>query len=107
MTVRGVYVVFTNCVDSERTDEFRQWYTDIHLPDILETPGFVRARLFESREGPDPQFAAVYDLESENLDETVATWRARVPELEAQGRMSELLERRFARSFELLSDQSA
>jgi hypothetical protein len=108
MAVRGVYVVLSNCADPERVDEFRTWYSATHIPDLLATPGFVRARLFESREvTDDPQFVAVYDLESDDLDQTVAAWRARIPQLIAQGRMSELLDRKFGRHFELITDQSA
>ena len=107
MTVRGVYVVLTDCNDKARVDEFRAWYSDIHFPDLLETPGFVRARLFESHEDPGPQFVAVYDIESEDLDATIATWRARIPQLEAGGRMSELLDRKLGRHFELITEQSS
>lgn len=107
MTVRGVYVVLSSCTDPQRVDEFRDWYVKTHIPDLLATPGFIRARLFESHEDLDPQFAAVYDLESDDIGETVTTWRARIPELVAEGRMSNLLDRKFGRHFELITEQSA
>ncbi len=106
MTGRGVYIVLTSCTDPERVDEYRTWYTQTHISDILETPGFVRARFYESRENPEAQFAALYDLESDDIDETLAGWRARLPELQADGRMSELLDRKFTGHFELLVEQS-
>ncbi len=106
---RGVYVVLSSCVDPGRVDEFRDWYVDTHIPDVLETPGFERARLYESREepGPEPQFAALYDIESDDLDRTVAAWRERIPQLRADGRMSELLDRKLGRHFEMIEDRSA
>ena len=38
--VAGVMVVSSNCSDPAREDEFNDWYSDIHLPDILSTGDF-------------------------------------------------------------------
>jgi len=41
---RWVNLVETNFGDPLREKEFNEWYDRMHLPDILETPGFVAAR---------------------------------------------------------------
>jgi hypothetical protein len=38
--VAGVMVVSSNCTDPAREDEFNDWYSNIHLPDILSTGAF-------------------------------------------------------------------
>ena len=35
--VRGILIVLMNCNDPAREDEFNQWYSDVHIPDILDT----------------------------------------------------------------------
>jgi hypothetical protein len=38
---RWLAVAETNCSDPSREDEFNRWYDDIHVPDALETEGFI------------------------------------------------------------------
>jgi hypothetical protein len=38
--VAGAMVVSSNCTDPAREDEFNDWYSNIHLPDILSTGAF-------------------------------------------------------------------
>jgi len=47
---RYILVVESNCADPAREAEFNEWYDKTHLPDILETPGFVRATRYENTE---------------------------------------------------------
>jgi hypothetical protein len=68
------FVVLTNAVDG-RDDEFNDWYTNRHLPDILATEGFVAAQRFRLAEmNPAQDFAhrylALYEVETEDLDKT-------------------------------------
>ena len=35
--VRGILVALTNCKDPAREEEFNRWYTDVHIPDILDS----------------------------------------------------------------------
>ena len=37
------------CPDPNRETEWIDWYKTIHAPDILETPGFLTARLFDAQ----------------------------------------------------------
>src|SRR5690625_5087278 len=55
-------------------DEFNDWYTNIHLPQVVSLPGFIRAKRFESNvlEGQEPpqfKYLALYEVEGDRLDE--------------------------------------
>jgi len=82
----------TNCADPSREGEFNEWYDTIHLADILETPGIVRASRYENSNPSEGQgkFLAMYEIETENLDQTMAAFGERVNDIIEQGRMSEL-----------------
>jgi hypothetical protein len=41
----GVLVVLANSVES-REDEFNDWYSEVHVPEILALPSFLSARRF-------------------------------------------------------------
>ena len=63
-TPKAVFTVLTNCTDAAREDEFNEWYNNIHLPDVLTTPGIIRAtRLGRADETPEGQarYAALYE----------------------------------------------
>jgi len=38
-------IVFTNPVEG-RDDEYNDWYTNTHLPDVLKIPGITGAQRF-------------------------------------------------------------
>jgi len=47
---KGVLMVFANCKDPSKEDEFNRWYEDIHIPDILDTGLYQSAYRYESVE---------------------------------------------------------
>lgn len=58
-------------------DDYQRWYDEVHLPDVLSVPGFVRAQRFAAQpsvhgELPDRRFLAVYEIESDDLERTLA-----------------------------------
>jgi len=74
------------CVDTAREKEFIEWYDNIHAPDILETPGFLTARMYQRKEFRDGrgQFLTMYEIESDDIDKTMAMrWEKRAKEIEA------------------------
>jgi hypothetical protein len=84
--------VETNCADPAKEKEFNEWYDKTHLADILETPGAVRASRYENAnysEGQ-PKFMAVYEMETEDINQTMAAFGERLNKVVEQGRMSEL-----------------
>ena len=56
-----------------REDEFRAWYDDVHIPDLLRIPGIVSARRFELDDaaGAPHRDLVVYQLDGD-VDEIMA-----------------------------------
>ena len=87
-----VFIVGMNVADPNNESAFNDWYNDIHFPDVLETPNFVRATRWEHTEPKpkDAKYLALYEIETDDiqaamkgLDETIAVKRE-------AGRMSTL-----------------
>jgi hypothetical protein len=38
-----LFFAFSDCVDPSREKKFNEWYDTMHVPDMLETPGMLRA----------------------------------------------------------------
>lgn len=78
------FIVYTNCVEG-REEEFNDWYTNQHLQDVMRIPGVVSARRFErSAHQRDPdgtydwRYLAVYNCETDDIEEVFRQLRARV-----------------------------
>ena len=87
---RAVVLVFTDCTDSAREKEFNKWYDSTHVPDILETPGFVGCTRYELMGNPGPgqgKYLAVYEVESDDLPSALAGLQQKVAQLGAQKRI--------------------
>ena len=104
---KWVMVVATNCADSSREAEFTEWYDKIHVPDILKTPGFVRANRYEAIEPSESEakFLAVYEIEAEDIDE-VKRELAKGREWRHAKRYSELLVVLSSRTYRQISSLS-
>ena len=90
---RWLLTVESNCADPLRERELNDWYDNVHLPDILETPGFLRAVRYENTGPSDGQgkYVAMYEIESDDLETTLAVFSDNVNTKAAQGRMSDLV----------------
>jgi hypothetical protein len=56
----------------ERDGEYNDWYTNTHIPEVLDIPGITAARRFKASDvAPPPdgahQYCAVYELECDDL----------------------------------------
>jgi hypothetical protein len=74
------FVVMTNPVGG-REEEYNRWYDERHLHDVISIPGIVSAQRFALDravgDGPEPyRYLAIYDIESDDLDATFATFFA-------------------------------
>jgi hypothetical protein len=86
-------VVESNCTDPEREEEFNDWYNNVHIPDVLEAEGHIKAERFElinPVEGKG-KYLAIYEIESDDFDETWAKATVKIKEKIARGRMSSLM----------------
>lgn len=91
---KWLYIVHTNCKDLEREDEFNEWYDKIHIPDILAgSPGFISAMRCEKRSPAEGEgkYIAIYEIESEDIDQTIVAHRDNMINRKEQGRMSNLV----------------
>ena len=70
---RGVFLAYTNCTDPARHEEYNRWYSHTHLGDLSAAKGFARATRYTQARKQDgaPQYLAVYEFESESLEESV------------------------------------
>ncbi len=90
---KWLQVVETNCADAAREAEFNEWYDKTHLPDVLETPGFIRATRYENTNPSEGQakFLAAYEIETDDIDSFMKASAANMAKKRAEGRFSELL----------------
>jgi hypothetical protein len=92
---RYILEVRTNCSDPEKEAEYNDWYNNIHLPDVLETPGFVRATRYENTnpaEG-EAKFVAIYEIETDDIDAFMNALNENIQKKREAGRMNDLLVR--------------
>ncbi len=86
-------IVESNSADPKREAEFNDWYNKTHLPDVLQTPGFVRATRYESIEpvAGKGKFLCAYEIETDDLEKFTKAHSENMAKKRAAGRISELL----------------
>jgi hypothetical protein len=90
---KWLLVAETNCSDPAREKEFNDWYNNVHVPDILETPGFINAIRYENNDPNEGRgkYLALYNLETKDIEKTMSDFTENVTKKCQQGRMSELV----------------
>ena len=90
---KWTYAVHANCVDATQEKEFNDWYNEIHIPDVLEIQGFLCATRYENREPTEEQgkFLTLWEIETDDIDKTMAALREKGANLRKQGRMTSLI----------------
>lgn len=90
---RWILIVESNCCDPSKEKEFNDWYDNVHLADILETPGMLRATRYKNDSPAEGRgkFLALYEIEAEDIDQTMASFGDNVSRKWEQGRISELI----------------
>jgi hypothetical protein len=76
---RIAYLVFTQPVAGQDA-EFNRWYDEQHLGDLLRVPGVVGARRFRlasDQAGAPGPYLAIYEIESDDVQRTLAEIEAR------------------------------
>lgn len=93
---RALLFVESRPSDPSRRAEYDDWYSNVHIPQVCQVPGFVGARRYRLRSTRDervdeaPTTVCVYEIEADDLDAPMAELRAR----SADGRvaMSDVLQ---------------
>ncbi len=90
---KWLLVAETNCADAARETEFNEWYDKTHIPDVLETPGFIRATRYENTEPleGEAKFLATYEIETDDIDRFIKAHTDNMTRKREEGRFSELL----------------
>ncbi len=72
---RWLYLCETSCKDTKREKEFIEWWSNVHSPDVLNIPGFLKIRLFEVQNPMDGRgkFIILYEVETDDIDKTMET----------------------------------
>ena len=73
--MKTYYTVYSNPTPG-REAEFNDWYTNVHLAEVLQIDGFVSAQRFQLAE---PQvvndqpyrYMAMYEIDNDNIEQTV------------------------------------
>jgi hypothetical protein len=93
-------MVATKSTDPARDAQFNEWYDGIDIPDVLQVPGYKRARrgqrvdlpqLPRADPGDDGTYVALYDISSRNIDRTIIDMLMATRKMEAAGRSTDLL----------------
>ncbi|ALJ21965.1 DUF4286 family protein [Microbacterium sp. No. 7] len=68
---REVLIAFVNAVEGKE-DEFNDWYSGTHIPEILRLPQFAGAQRYEVADAPSPvapfRYATVYEVSGSAVD---------------------------------------
>lgn len=84
---------FSDCKDPAKEKEFNDWYDNMHMPDMLEVPGMIKASRWmsaDNKEGEIRKYLALYELEADDLKEFNDNVRKRGMKTMEQGRFSDL-----------------
>ncbi len=90
---RYLLFAFSDCKDPAREDEFNEWYSNMHIPDMLEIPGMISAtRWVSASDKPDQRrkYLALYELETDDVDKFNADVRKAGQATITRGRFSDL-----------------
>ena len=66
------FVVLSNPTTSGQEAEYNEWYNKIHIPDVLNVPGFVAAQRFKVADAqladraPAHRYLALYEIETDD-----------------------------------------
>jgi hypothetical protein len=84
---------FSDCKDPAKIDEYNDWYDNMHMPDMLNTPGLVKASRWmsaDNKENEVRKYLAMYELETDSVDEFNKLMREQGMWTFQQGRFSDL-----------------
>jgi hypothetical protein len=65
-----------------REDDYHHWYEHTHMPEVLRVPGFVSGRRYvEHGDGGGLRYLAVYEIQTDDIDATLAAMAAAGPRM--------------------------
>lgn len=96
-----VMAVLSNCTDPSREKEFNEWYNNVHLADVLETPGIVSAVRYENNHprAGEAKYLALYEFDTADTRQVMKNLSALMKKKTGQGRMIDCIQVVFANTF--------
>ena len=91
---RYIFFAYSDCADPSREKEFNDWYDNIHIPDMLETPGMIRATRWENVHPAGNQrrkYIAMYEIETDDIKKFDNAMRESGKKSKERDRLSELI----------------
>jgi antibiotic biosynthesis monooxygenase (ABM) superfamily enzyme len=72
MNLKTEYIVQVGVdVDPGKEDEWNEWYNNVHLPAIVDCPGYYSGRRYLRVAGDQgPKYATLYEVENEHVMES-------------------------------------
>jgi hypothetical protein len=64
---KAIMVVQSGPVSAEREEEYNDWYSGTHIPEILAIPGFAGARRYKAAGDGAPSYLAIYEIEADDI----------------------------------------
>lgn len=90
----GLIFCNTNCTDPFKKDEFNNWYSHMHVPDVT-APGIFTSGIRYINPDPQPaqsQYVVTYETEWENVDKASEALIEYIPAWRERGRYTPYLE---------------
>ena len=88
-----ILMIESNCSDPAKEAEFNEWYTNVHVQDVLKTGIVKRATRYEATAPPAEgrgKFVAIYEIESNDIAATMEEYKSKMKVI-AEGRFSALM----------------
>ena len=90
---KGMMLVQSRPADPKREDEFNDWYTNTHIPEVCAVPGIVAARRYKvhdpGADGRPAVYVVIYEIDCDDLGRRCASSQR---SSDGRVRMSELLQ---------------
>lgn len=87
---KWINMVETLVTDPSREKELGEWFQNVHMPDVLKTPGFVSAKRYVMKEPKHGRgkYIAIYEIETDDIEKTLEIRKQYIAKEQEQGRTS-------------------
>lgn len=85
-----LFIAQCDCMDAAREKEVIEWLDNVHIPDVLATPGIVRAERYVNINFDDnkrPKYVAMYEVETDDIKKFEASLHKTLGNIQATGRV--------------------
>lgn len=89
-----LFVAQSDCSEPAKQEEFNKWLKEIHIPDILKTPGIVKATLYKNIDpgtNKRPENMVLYEIEIDDIKKFGKDLNSVVKDVEAAGRILNIM----------------